>query len=166
MRSTMDRGPHPRALALIGVAGLGLCVAASSLSAANGRPPEVFLPVGVSGAVFVTSGYLDARQRPANRIGYVLMLIGVAPALLVALRYLLPATEIVNHSAGAVPALLLAYVLLAFPSGHLAGRTERVLLIAMAIFFTLWAVGVILTLEPSAHGARCPPCVPNPLRLT
>jgi class 3 adenylate cyclase len=75
MRPIMDHGPQSRALALIGLAALGLCAAASSLSAANGRPPQVFLPVGVSGAVFVTSG-------------------------------------------------------------------------------------------PTAHGSRCPPCVPNPLRIT
>lgn len=151
----------------MGLAGLALCVAASSLSAANGRPPEVFLPVGISGAVFVASGYLVARQRPANRIGYLLMLVGAVPAFFVVVRYLLPATEIVNHSAAAVSALLLAYVLLAFPSGSLTGTTERVLLTAAAIASTLLAVATVLTLEPSAHGvSRCPPCAPNPLRIT
>jgi len=151
----------------MGLAGLGLCAAASSLSAANGRPPEVFLPVGISGAVFVTSGYLVARQRPANRIGYLLILIGVAPPILVILRYLFPVTAPLNQSAGVIPALLLAYVLFAFPSGHLTGRIERLPLLAMTIFFTLFAVAVILSLEPPEHGvSRCPPCVPNPLRLT
>ena len=163
----MDRGPHPRALALIGLAGLGLCAAASSLSAANGRPPEVFLPVGVSGAVFVASGYLVARQRPANRIGYLLMLIGALPAFFVVLRYLLPVAEIVNNPSGALGALILAYVLLAFPSGRLTGRAERILLSAMAAFFALIWVATVVTLEPAAHGvSRCPPCVPNPLRIT
>ncbi|MGH2392536.1 MAG: hypothetical protein ACRDGH_03435, partial [Candidatus Limnocylindria bacterium] len=77
-----------RALILVWLSGLGLCLAASSLSASNGRPPEVFLPVGISGAVYVTSGYLVARQRPTNRIGYLLILIGAVPASFVILRYL------------------------------------------------------------------------------
>ena len=164
----MDHAPSTRTLALIALAGLGLCVAASSFSAANGRPPEVFLPVGISGAVFVTSGLLVARQRPANRIGYLLILIGATPAPFVALRYLLPATEVVNHSAPAViGALLLSFVLLAFPSGRLTGTTQRVALTAMAIFFALFVVATILTLEPSVHGvSRCPPCVANPFRVT
>ena len=61
----MEQRLKPRALALIALLGLGLCVAASSLSAANGRPPEVFLPVGVSGAVFLASGYLAPRATAA-----------------------------------------------------------------------------------------------------
>jgi class 3 adenylate cyclase len=164
----MEHGPSPRALALIALAGLGLCVAASSLSAANGRPPEVFLPIGVSGAVFVTSGYLVARQRPANRIGYLLMLIGATPPTFGALRYLLPVTEVVNHSApGVISALLLSFVLLAFPSGKLTGTTQRVALSAMTIFFALYVAATILTLEPPLHGlSRCPPCVANPFRVT
>jgi class 3 adenylate cyclase len=164
----MDRPPSPRTLALIALVGLGLCVAASSLSAANGRPPEVFLPVGVSGAVFVASGYLVARQRPDNRIGYLLMLIGVTPTPFVVLRYLLPVTEIVNHSAPAVvSALLLAFVLLTFPTGRLTSSTQRIALTAMTIFFALFVVATILTLDPPMHGvSRCPPCVANPLRVT
>ena len=164
----MDHPPQPRTLALIALAGFGLCVAASSVSAANGRPPEVFLPVGISGAVFVTSGYLVARQRPANPIGYVLMLIGATPAPFVILRYLLPVTEVVNHSAPAVvSALLLSFVLLAFPSGRLTETAQGVALIAVASFFALFVAATILTLEPAVHGvSRCPPCVANPFRVT
>ena len=168
MRSTMPRPPQPRTLALIALAGFALCVVGSSLSAASGRPPEVFLPVGVSGVVFVSSGYLIARQRPANRIGYLVMLIGAAPGLFVTLRYLLPVTVPLNQAAsGVIAALLLAYVLLAFPSGALTRRMDRVLLSAMAAFFAVFSLAVVLTLEPLSHGvSRCPPCVPNPLRIT
>ena len=163
----MDRGPQSRDLVLIALAGVGLCAAASSLSAANGRPPEIFLPLSISGVAFVTSGYLVARQRPANRIGYLLMLIAAVPGFLVSLRYLVPATVPLNWSlSGVIPALLLAYVLLAFPSGKLTGTTDRVLLSAIAVFFTVFAVAVILTVEPSVHGSgNCPPCVANPVRV-
>ena len=157
----------PRSLRLACAAGLGLCVAASISSAANGRPPEVFLPVGISGLVYVTSGYFVARRRPANRIGYLLMLIGVVPAAFVVFRYLAPVSEIVNNLAGSLAPLLLSYVLFAFPSGHLAGRAARVTLAAVTIFAGVYAIAVMLTLEPPIHGvSRCPPCVPNPLRLT
>lgn len=156
-----------RALILAWLAGLGICLAASSFSAANGRPPEVFLPVGISGAVYITSGFLVARQRPTNRIGYALVLIGAAPASFVTLRYLFPAVVIASDPVGALAAILLAYVLLSFPSGNLAGRAERVALAAMTAFFVLYTVAVLFTLEPQAHGvSRCPPCVPNPLRIT
>lgn len=156
-----------RALILVWLTGLGLCLAASGMSASHGRPPEVFLPVGISGAVYVTSGFLVARQRPTNRIGYALMLIGAVPASFVTLRYLFPVLVIVNDASGSLAAMLLAYVLLSFPSGSLAGRAERVTLAAMTAFFVLYAVAVVFTLEPQAHGvSRCPPCVPNPLRIT
>ena len=61
----------------------------------------------------------------------------------------------------------MAYVLLAFPSGSLTGRLDRPFLGAMATFVAAYAVAVVLTLEPAVHGvSRCPPCVPNPLRIT
>ena len=163
----MDQPRQPRGLALIALAGLGLCAAASTLSALNGRPPEVFLPVGISGAVFVISGSLVARQRPANRIGYLLMLIGATPPVFVVLRYLVPVTEILNHVApGVIGALLLSFVLLAFPSGRLTESRQRLALTAMTVFFALFAAATILTLEPPVHGvSRCPPCVANPFRV-
>jgi class 3 adenylate cyclase len=163
----MVRGLSPRPLTLVWLAGLGLCVAASSLSAANGRPPEVFLPVGISGAIYVTSGFLVARRRQTNRIGYILILIGAAPASFVILRYLFPVLTILSDPVGALAAILLAYVLLSFPSGNLVGRAERITLAVMTAYFVLYAVAVVVTLEPLAHGvSRCPPCVPNALRIT
>ena len=163
----MKHGLSGRALTLAWLAGACLCVAASTSSELNGRPPEVFLPVGISGVVYVSSGYLIARRRPANRIGYLMILIGAVPAAFVVARYLIPASEVVNNPSGSISSLLLAFVLLAFPSGYLAGRPERVTLTAAAAFFALYALAVVVTLEPSAHGvSRCPPCAPNPFRLT
>ncbi|MEK6190775.1 MAG: adenylate/guanylate cyclase domain-containing protein [Chloroflexota bacterium] len=163
----MERPLSSRALTLIWLAGLGLSVAASSLSAANGRPPGVFLPVGISSAVYVTSGYAMARRRPANRIGYLLGAIGLFQAAQVALRHLIPVTEVANVALGPVGPVILAYVLLAYPSGVLAGRIERWAVGGIALTFALLAVATVFTVEPVAHGtSRCPPCVPNPLRIT
>jgi len=167
MRPTMDRPLSSRALTLVWLAGLGLCVAASSLSASNGRPPEVFLPVGISSAVYVTSGYAMVRRRPANRIGYLLGAIGLFQAAQVALRHLIPVTEVTNVALGPVGGVILAYVLLAYPSGVLAGRIERWAMGGIALTWALFAVATVLTVDPTAHEtSRCPPCVPNPLRIT
>ena len=70
----------------------------------------------------------------------------------VTLGYLLPATEALVVAAAPASPLLLAYVLLGYPTGLLPGRAERVALGVMAIVFALLAVAVILTLEPAAHG--------------
>jgi len=167
MRPTMGRLLSSRALTLIWLVGLGLCVAASSLSAANGRPPEVFLPVGISSAVYVTSGYVMVRRRPENRIGYLLGAIGLFQAGQVALRHLLPVTEVSNVALSPVGPVILSYVLLAYPSGFLAGRMERWAIGGIALTFALFAVATVLTVDPIAHEtSRCPPCVANPLRIT
>ena len=165
--STMGSGPSPRVLTLACLPGIGVCIAASATSALNGRAPEVFLPVGFSGAVYVLSGYFIALRRPSNRTGPLLMLIGVLPATFVIVRYLSPVSQVLTDSAVAIPALLLAYVLLAFPSGHLTGRAERMTLAVASVYFALFAIAVMLTLEPAANGvSRCPPCAPNPIRIT
>ena len=165
--STMGSGPSPRVLTLACLPGIGVCIAASATSALNGRAPEVFLPVGFSGAVYVLSGYFIALRRPSNRTGPLLMLIGVLPATFIIVRYLSPVSQVLTDSAVAIPALLLAYVLLAFPSGHLTGRAERMTLAVASVYFALFAIAVMLTLEPAANGvSRCPPCAPNPIRIT
>ena len=166
-RGCMVRSLTPRALTVGWLAALGLCVGASSLSASNGRPPEIFLPVGLSTAVYVTSGYLMARRRSDNRIGYAVMLIGVFQAATVALRHVFPVTEVFNVALSPTGALLLAYVLLAYPTGYVTGRLERAALVAIVLAFAVLAVATIFSIEPELHGSsRCPPCVANPLRVT
>jgi class 3 adenylate cyclase len=163
----VDVTPSARLLTISWLGAFVLCLSASSLSAANGRPPEVFLPIGVSSAIYVTSGYLMARRRPDNRIGYLLVLIGVIQAGLVVMRYLAPAAEVLNVALSPFPAILIALVLLAYPSGELVGRAERFTMGAIAIGFAMLAVATVLTVEPALHGtSRCPPCAPNPFRIT
>jgi len=148
----VDVTPSARLLTLGWLGSFALCLSASTLSAANGRPPEVFLPIGVSSAIYVTSGYLMARRRPDNRIGYLLVLIGVIQAGLVVMRYLAPAAEVLNVALSPFPAILIALVLLAYPSGELVGRAERFTMGAISIGFAMLAVATILTVEPALHG--------------
>ena len=163
----MKRGLSPRTLAAIWVGSLCLSAADSSFSASLGQPPEVFLPIGIATAVYATSGYLMARRRPDNRIGYLLIVVGLAEAGLVALRNLVVWTEVVQVALGPIGPIVMAFVLLAFPSGVLAGRLERVTIGLTAATFTLLSVATLLTEDPSVNPtARCPPCEPNPFRLT
>jgi class 3 adenylate cyclase len=161
----MRLGWSQRALAAASAVALGLCVTASALSAAHGRPPEAFLPVGISGAVFVLSGYAVARRQPDNRIGYLLMLAGVAPVTYVIVRYLFPALAVTQAIAQGISALALAWVLLSFPSGQLAGRLERYIVIGAVALGAFAVVADLLTYEPLVHDAPCTPCAPNPFRV-
>jgi class 3 adenylate cyclase len=143
-----------------------LSVAASALSAANGRPPEIFLPLGISGVVYAASGAVMYAARPGNRAGIALLIAAAIPALLVILRYLAPVTLPINDGFGQAGGTLpLVYLFLSFPSGNLAGRAER---------WTFWvtvAAGLLLAsaraiaLDPPNDLSReiCQPCTSNPI---
>lgn len=163
----MVAGLPQRTLTLIWLAGLGLCLAAIALGVGHGRPPDVFLPVGLSSAVYVTSGYVMARRRPGNRITYVLMLAGAMLSGAVTVAYLVPATEALVVATAPASPLLLAYVLLSYPTGSLPGRAERLSLGVILAAFGGLAAATVLSLEPATHGTSlCPPCATNPLRVT
>lgn len=159
-----------RTMTLVGwFVGAGICLAASLLSAANGRPPQTFLPVGVSGAVFVTSGALIWRRRPDNPSGPLLMVAGAGEAALVILRYIVPSAEPIDDAfSGAAALLPLAYVLLSFPWGRLPGLIERSAIAFVTASVLVSAVADLLTYEPllQAPVGVCPPCGANPFRLT
>ena len=155
----MTRGLSPRALTAIWVGSLALSIAASTLSArVGGRPPEIFLPIGITTAVYATAGFLVARRRPENRLGYVLMAIGPIQAGLVVSRYLVVWTEAMNVAFSPIGVILVAFVLLSFPTGMLSGRAERVAWWAMAVTFLVLGVATVFTVEPTVHPtSRCPP---------
>lgn len=163
----MVRALSQRTLTLLWIFGLGLCLAAIALGVAYGRPLDVSLPVGITSAVYVTSGYVMARRRPGNRISYVLMLAGAVLSGAVSLAYVLPATEALVVATAPASPLLLAYVLLGYPTGVLPGRAERLSLGGIVIAFGVLGVATVLSLEPAAHGTSlCPPCSANPVRVT
>jgi class 3 adenylate cyclase len=164
----MTRGLSPGALTALWVGSLAVSIGASILSATvGGRPPEIFLPIGVASAVYATTGFLMARRRPDNRIGHALIAIGAVQAGLVVFRYLVVWTEVFNVALGPASSIILAWVLLAFPTGSLAGRAERVTMWAATAAVAVLGVVTIFTLDPTIHPtSRCPPCEPNPLRIT
>lgn len=71
---------------------VGLSVVGSALSAASGRPPEVYLPLTISGVVYATAGALIYLRQPNNAIGLALVAAAALPAALAVLRYTVPAT--------------------------------------------------------------------------
>jgi len=143
-------------------------VAASALSASNGRPPDVYLPVSISGVIYAGAAAVMYVQRPGSAASVALFLSAFNTALFVVLRYLFPIFMPINEAFGLQAALLpLTYLFMSFPFDRFAGSLERL------TFWASVAVGIILgfarlfSLEPSLVFApeSCQPCTHNPFLL-
>jgi class 3 adenylate cyclase len=144
----------------------GLAIAGSALSAANGRPPQVFLPLGVSGVVYATAGAFIYARQPRNRIGPALLIAGAVPAALVVAYYLAPVTLPFNIAfATAAITLPIAYIALSFPVGRLTGTIERRAFAATLAFALGASIVELVTVEPPLLFPGCSPCTSNPLRI-
>jgi len=156
-------------LALLGWAtAFCVSVAASALSAANGRPPEVFLPIGISGIVIGSAAAILVYRRPDNPIAAMLLVLAIGSTALVVLRYLFPVLAPLNVAFGAQINLLpLAYVVLSFPSGHLAERSARWVWGAAVLITALGGAAELVSIEPklALPYASCTPCTGNPVRI-
>ncbi len=133
---------------------------------ATGVPATVVPPwefAAIASAYFV-AGAIAWRRRPENRIGRLMM--GVGGGILVAMARSVPIPEVavLSRALLGINEVILAYVLLAFPSGHLSRRTPRVLfgciVGAYALLVVLQLVSVDTTADP-----YCLSCPPNPFRL-
>ena len=145
-----------------------LSIGASALSAASGRTPDVFLPLGISGIVYAASGAVMYAARPGNRAGIALLLSAALPALLVIVRYLAPVTLPINDGFGPAATLLpLVYLFLSFPSGRLPGRAEWWTFWVTVVVGCLGATTRVISLEPSIEfrPAVCQPSWPQATRL-
>ncbi len=155
------------ALAAFVVGGL-TSVLASAFSAANVRPPEVFLPVGISSFIYVAAGAVLVARRANDLIGWMLIAGGFAPAVLVVLRYAFPVLVPLNIAFGAQVNLLpLAYIVLSFPAGRLIGRASRGVFWAAVAVTIVGGTAELLTVEPrlAPPGVSCSPCTSNPIRI-
>jgi class 3 adenylate cyclase len=155
------------ALAAFVIGGL-TSVLASAASAANGRPPDIFLPVGISSFIYVVAGAVVVARRANDLIGWMLVACGFAPAALVLLRHVFPVFLPVNIAFGAQVNLLpLAYIVLSFPAGRLIGRASRGVFWAAVLVTIVGGTAEVLTVEPrvSLPDALCIPCTSNPIRI-
>jgi len=134
------------------VAGAYVGTAVRHLSLAQGAP---FLAVGV---MFVVTGVVASARRPGNVTGDLLTLTGLAWLLSVALTTVgnpvLSTLGLALFPLGLAP---LGHLAIAFPSGRLASRLERVLVVAP------YALG--LASLPVVNGATCQDCQRNAVGL-
>jgi class 3 adenylate cyclase len=145
-----------------------LSVAASALSATNGRPPDVYLPVGISGVIYAGSAAVMYVQRPGSAASLALFLSAFNTAVLVVMRYVFPILMPINEAFGLQAGLLpLTYLFLSFPFDRLAGRLERLTFWASVALGLVLGVARLLSLEPmlAFDPATCAPCTHNPFLI-
>jgi signal transduction histidine kinase len=135
--------PPPKALWSIGLAGCGAAAVSAALLVANdaGSEPRVHAAlVGWIVVAYVLCGLIAWTLRPDSRFGPLMAAAGFAPLLstLSVSSADLPYT--VGEALRLLPVVLFLHVFLAYPTGHLRGLLERVLVAAaylVAIGFRL-----------------------------
>ena len=129
--SALDAQPPPRLMLwAIGVAGLGAAVGSVALALAS---EDVVRPVLQAALInwinvpFILSGLIAWWRRPASRLGPLMVATGFVSALssLQWANTALP--DMVGHLVDLLPPVLILHVFLAYPSGRLEQRSERVL---------------------------------------
>ena len=159
-----DVAPPVAGLAALGAAGVALSAAAAWI-AATGAGAE---PRGFSAAVHalviaapMAAGLYAVYRHPRGRFGWLLILAAVlwSPTMLA------ESSDSVLYSIGRVwvwsAELLLIYLVLAFPSGRLVSRTDRVLVRAGVVVVCLYLVSALLAPYPEPNpwascGTDCP----------
>ncbi|MGE4178082.1 MAG: sensor histidine kinase [Thermoleophilia bacterium] len=125
----------------IALLALAAGVAAALLVLAGDESPE---PAAASAAVtvmvgwaFIGSGLAARRQRPENRLGILMVLIGFAwfATFLVEAEATVPAT--IGEALGSVYLAGFVLLVLAFPTGRLRGRLDRALVAAAVVLVTV-----------------------------
>jgi PAS domain S-box-containing protein len=159
-----ELAPPVAGLAALGAAGVALSAAAAWI-AATGAGSE---PRGFSAAAHalviaapIAAGLYAVYRNPGGRFGWLLLLAGVlwSPTMLA------ESSDSVLYSFGRVSVwfaeLLLIYLALAFPTGRLASRADRLLVRAGAVLVALYVVSALLGNYPEPSpwatcGTDCP----------
>jgi len=103
---------------------MSLAGVTGAVSIAQGRPWPTSVNVSITPMAYLTAGLIAWRRRPDNLTGPLLMTAAI-PSLLALVRYLLPVLAALEAGLYSGSIVILAYVLLAFPTGRLTGRAER-----------------------------------------
>ena len=174
LRATLDLRPHPGrppvpAFAAVATAGLALSAAAVAVALTGAGPEPRALAAIVHALVIaapIGAGLYALYSQPASagRFGRLLVLSGFlwSPTMLA------ESADSVLYSVGRISAwsaeALLIYVVLAYPSGRLAGRAEKLLFRAAAVTVGVLYLPTSLLVEQypvptpwSSCGSDCPP---------
>jgi signal transduction histidine kinase len=129
-----------RALAAIAVAGLVVCaiLLALAIHSVGGHHRDLIAIFGpVIGAAFIGTGVFAWWRRPDNRFGALMVAVGFSYCLSGLIVTTEPWPFIAGLALIAVPYAILFHILLAFPSGRLEARGDR--LLAGAAYLTATA---------------------------
>jgi signal transduction histidine kinase len=122
--------PPPKALWGIGLAGCGAAAVSVALLVANdaGSEPRVHAAlVGWIVVAYVLSGLIAWTLRPDSRFGPLMAVAGFAPLLSTLSVSSADLPRTVGEALRLLPVVLFLHVFLAYPTGHLRGLLERVL---------------------------------------
>lgn len=153
------RTPHPGAVRVGAVLLAVACVVGTLVGAAvRHLPVAEAAPMLVIGVLFVVAGVVASSRRPDNVSGRLLSLTGLAWLLSMALTTVdQPVIYTIGLALFAFGLAPLGHLALAFPSGTLSTRLERVL---VAVPYALCLAAV-----PVVNAASCEDCPQNPVGL-
>jgi signal transduction histidine kinase len=116
------------------------------------------------GLAFGIAGLMAWRRRPHNRIGPLMVLIGVAILLKGFQGIPIPPAVSLGIWAsigpGVLPAILLGVLVLAYPTGRLSSRIGRWWAAAAALFFFTVQLGWALFTPTTTDSTKCADCYP------
>jgi class 3 adenylate cyclase len=124
-------------------------------------PPWEF--AAIASAYFV-AGAIAWRRRPENRIGLLMMGVGGGILLAMARSVPIPAVAVLSRALLGINEVILAYLLLAFPTGHLGHRAPRILFGCIVAAYAV-LVGIQLVSVDTTADAFCISCPANPFRM-
>ncbi|UOZ11799.1 sensor histidine kinase [Amycolatopsis sp. WQ 127309] len=143
---------HPRTVVLTGLlaAGFGLGVTALTLKVADGSHSALDTALSTTtGFLFLLAGAVAHVRRPANAIGVLIALVGVA-LFLEDLQFTAnPVLYTLAVPLRAASSPVIAHLVLAFPHGGLRSRWERLLVAASyLVVLGLGALGLLFSDDP------------------
>ncbi len=147
------------AMGIVGAVALGW-IGATGVQATV-VPPWEF---AATASAYFVAGAIAWRRRPENRVGLLMMGVGGGILLAMARSVPIPAVAVLSRALLGINEVILAYLLLAFPTGHLGRRAPRILfgciVAAYAVLVAVQLVSVDTTADPF-----CISCPANPFRL-
>ena len=151
-----DSAPAPRSWMLwaIAVAVLAVLTGVVILALASARLDQPELRVFLIGWIvlpYTVSGLVAWWRRPASRLGPLMLLLGFSMALTPLQWSSQPWLHSIGHLFDMVPAAVFLHVFLAFPSGRLTTRAERLLVgSCYAVTLGLQLVKIMLGANPES----------------
>lgn len=160
--STRD---HAGLAAPLAIAGAAAAIALGWIGA-SGTPATIVPPwefAAIASAYFV-AGAVAWRRRPDNRIGPLMMGVGAGILLAMARSVPVPAVAVLSRALLGINEVILAYLLLAFPTGHLGRRAPRLLFGIIAVAYLALAAVQLVTVDTTGD-PYCRACPPNPFAI-